>query len=102
MFRSRLHDIQGEGVTCIGNPVALHFGMFLEAVQAQGTEEQQREWVDKIKAMSIIGAYAQTELGHGTFVRGLETTAEYDPETEEFVVNTPQLSSMKWWPGGRE
>lgn len=30
----------------------------------------------------IIGTYAQTELGHGTFVRGLETTATYDAERE--------------------
>jgi hypothetical protein len=30
----------------------------------------------------IIGTYAQTELGHGTFVRGLETTATYDRQTQ--------------------
>jgi hypothetical protein len=30
----------------------------------------------------IIGTYAQTELGHGTFVRGLETTATYDAQTQ--------------------
>lgn len=30
----------------------------------------------------IIGTYAQTELGHGTFVRGLETTATYDAEKQ--------------------
>lgn len=32
--------------------------------------------------LQIIGTYAQTELGHGTFVRGLETTATYDAQTQ--------------------
>lgn len=44
----------------------------------------------------------QTELGHGTFIRGLETTATYDPNTKEFILNTPTLTSYKWWPGGCE
>lgn len=36
----------------------------------------------------------------GTFIRGLETTATYDPKTREFVINSPTLTSMKYWPGG--
>ncbi|XP_013123743.2 peroxisomal acyl-coenzyme A oxidase 1 isoform X2 [Oreochromis niloticus] len=43
---------------------------------------------------------AQTEMGHGTHLRGLETTATYDPATQEFVLNSPTVSSIKWWPGG--
>jgi len=35
-----------------------------------------------IHSPQIIGTYAQTELGHGTFVRGLETTATYDVQTQ--------------------
>ena len=35
----------------------------------------------------------------GTFIRGLETTATYDPSTEEFIMNSPTLTSIKWWPG---
>jgi acyl-CoA oxidase len=42
----------------------------------------------------------QTELGHGTFVRGLETTATYDTESQEFILHTPTLTATKWWPGG--
>ncbi|XP_069363234.1 acyl-coenzyme A oxidase 1-like isoform X2 [Maniola hyperantus] len=41
-----------------------------------------------------------TELGHGTFIRGLETQATYDEDTEEFVLHSPTLTAYKWWPGG--
>ena len=37
----------------------------------------------------------------GTYLRGLETTATYDPKSEEFVVHSPTQTSIKWWPGGR-
>lgn len=37
----------------------------------------------------------------GTHLRGLETTATFDPATQEFVLNSPTISSIKWWPGGR-
>ena len=56
-------------------------------------------WLPKIYTFQIIGAYAQTELGHGSNVRGLETTATYDKSAQQFVLNTPTLTSMKWWPG---
>jgi acyl-CoA oxidase len=39
------------------------------------------------------------ELGHGSNVRGLETTATFDKTTDEFVIHTPTLSAIKWWPG---
>lgn len=65
----------------------------------QGTDEQQAYWVPKAKNLEIIGCYAQTELGHGTFVRGLETSATYDPSTKEFILNSPSLSAFKFWPG---
>lgn len=51
-------------------------------------------------APQIIGTYAQTELGHGTFVRGLQTVAVYDETARQFVVHSPSLESTKWWPGG--
>lgn len=52
------------------------------------------------RSLQIIGTYAQTELGHGTFVRGLQTVAVYDERAKEFVVHSPSLESTKWWPGG--
>ena len=31
--------------------------------------------------------------------QGLETTATFDKEKDEFVINTPTLTSTKFWPG---
>ncbi|XP_028787730.1 peroxisomal acyl-coenzyme A oxidase 1 [Neltuma alba] len=78
----------------------LHWGMFIPAIKGQGTEEQQQKWLPLAYKMQIIGCYAQTELGHGSNVQGLETTATFDPQTDEFVINSPTLTSSKWWPGG--
>ncbi|KAJ6711907.1 PEROXISOMAL ACYL-COENZYME A OXIDASE 1.2-RELATED [Salix purpurea] len=78
----------------------LHWEMFVPAIKGQGTDEQQQKWLPLAYKMQIIGSYAQTELGHGSNVQGLETTATFDPETDEFVINSPTLTSSKWWPGG--
>ena len=73
--------------------------IFALTIVGQGTDEQQKYWGPKILNFSITGSYAQTELGHGSNVRGLQTTATFDPKTDEFVMNTPTLQSIKWWPG---
>lgn len=78
----------------------LHLGMFIPTIQGQGDEEQRKYWIPKCVKLECVGTYAQTELGHGTYLRGLETTATYDDSTEEFIVHSPTLTSTKWWPGG--
>jgi alkylation response protein AidB-like acyl-CoA dehydrogenase len=70
-------------------------GMFVPAIKGQGTDEQQQKWLPLAYKMQIIGSYAQTELGHGSNVQGLETTATFDPETDEFVIHSPTLTSSK-------
>ncbi|XP_076759587.1 acyl-coenzyme A oxidase 1 [Xylocopa sonorina] len=83
-----------------GSPLLVHFAMFLPSIMGQGSAEQQAYWITRSWSGNVIGTYAQTELGHGTFIRGLETTATYDPKRKEFVLNSPTLTSYKWWPGG--
>ncbi|CRL03335.1 CLUMA_CG016522, isoform B [Clunio marinus] len=82
-----------------GSPIALHYGVFIPALKKLGTEDQQAEWISRAWNLSIIGTYAQTEMGHGTFIRGLETTATYDTSTKEFVLHSPTITAYKWWPG---
>lgn len=86
--------------SCGGNPMAVHCVVTLPALKLFGTSDQCSEWLEKAEKLQIIGTYAQTELGHGTFIRGLETTATYDPLTKEFIINTPTKTAYKFWPGG--
>lgn len=69
--------------------------MFIPAIKGQGTEEQQHKWLPLAYKMAIIGCYAQTELGHGSNVQGLETTATFDPTTDEFIMHSPTVTSTK-------
>ena len=82
-------------------PLDIYDHFFVNTVLGQGTKEQIAKWVPLARNGEILTCYAQTELGHGTFVQGLETTATYDPLREEFVLNTPTLTSCKWWSGSQ-
>lgn len=39
--------------------------LFETSIQGQGNEEQRKKWLPLAESYQIIGAYAQTELGHG-------------------------------------
>eukprot|EP00931_Biecheleriopsis_adriatica_P042963 TRINITY_DN24525_c0_g1_i2.p1 TRINITY_DN24525_c0_g1~~TRINITY_DN24525_c0_g1_i2.p1 ORF type:complete len:684 (+),score=155.84 TRINITY_DN24525_c0_g1_i2:41-2092(+) len=80
--------------------LGIHFSMFLTFIRTQASDEQQKKWLGPAQEGRFFGAYAQTELGHGSNLRGLETTATYDKGTQEFIIHSPTLTSMKWWPTG--
>uniref|UniRef100_A0A3B4ADM2 Acyl-coenzyme A oxidase n=1 Tax=Periophthalmus magnuspinnatus TaxID=409849 RepID=A0A3B4ADM2_9GOBI len=78
--------------------LGLHYVMFLPTLYSQCDQEQSKKWLPLATSFEVLGTYAQTELGH-THLRGLETTATFDPTTQEFVLNSPTVTSIKWWPG---
>lgn len=42
-----------------GNPIGLHFIMFIPAIMGQGTLDQQAKWLSRAYNLEIIGTYAQ-------------------------------------------
>lgn len=79
--------------------IGVHFGLFFSAIQGQGTEEQIQKYQSDVQSMKILGCFAMTELGHGSYIRGFETTAIYEKSTQEFIINSPTETSTKWWIG---
>ncbi|KAJ5540498.1 hypothetical protein N7494_005574 [Penicillium frequentans] len=80
-------------------PYGLHATMFLVTLREQGTPEQHKLFLERAEKYEIIGCYAQTELGHGSNVRGLETTATWNPDDKTFTITSPTLTASKWWIG---
>ncbi|OMJ24811.1 Peroxisomal acyl-coenzyme A oxidase 1 [Smittium culicis] len=80
-------------------PFALTRIMFIPTLEQQCNEEQREAFLKPALDYRIVGCYAQTEVGHGSNIRALETTATFIEETDEFEVNSPTLTSTKWWIG---
>jgi acyl-CoA oxidase len=93
------HNINHLGVPGNSNPFGLTRFLFVNAINLQGTTAQIAQWVPLAMTGKIIGSYTQTELGHGTHVGGIETTATFDKKSDEFVIHCPTQSSIKYWPG---
>lgn len=77
----------------------VQWGLFGSAILQLGTEQHHEKWLPGVMDLSIPGAFAMTEIGHGSDVAAVGTTATYDPETEEFVINTPFRAATKEYLG---
>jgi acyl-CoA oxidase len=77
----------------------VQWGLFGSAILQLGTAEHHEKWLPGVMDLSIPGAFAMTEIGHGSDVAAIATTATYDPETEEFVIHTPFRAAWKEYLG---
>ena len=87
----------------LGVRISVNLGLFLNGIKGNGTAEQYNYWAKKREAFymkQIYGCFGMTELGHGSNVAGVETTATFDEETDEFIIDTPHIGATKWWIGG--
>jgi len=78
----------------------VQWGLFGGAIENLGTKRHHDAYVRKLIDLELLGCFAMTETGHGSDVQALETTGTYDPETQEFVIDSPTPSARKDYIGG--
>lgn len=77
----------------------VQFGLFGMSVYYLGTEKHHKAYLRDIGSLQLAGCFAMTETGHGSNVRGIETTATYEQSTRSFKIHTPHAGAQKEYIG---
>lgn len=77
----------------------VQWGLFGSAILTLGNEDQHQRWLPGVLNLELPGVYAMTEIGHGSDVGNVDTTATYIPEDDEFEIHTPFRAAWKEYLG---
>ena len=77
----------------------VNFGLFGAGLLRLGHYDQVKNYVNKLNIGQIFGSLAITEIGHGSNLKQLETTATWDSQICCFLLNTPTHTAKKCWIG---
>ena len=75
--------------------VGVQFGLFGGAILQLGSKHHHDEYLADLITGRTMGCFAMTETGHGSNVQAIGTVATYDPDTQEFVIETRGEGSNK-------
>ncbi|WP_193078188.1 acyl-CoA dehydrogenase family protein [Brevibacterium aurantiacum] len=77
----------------------VQFGLFGGAILHLGNSEQHQAWLLDAQKGKLLGSFAMTEIGHGSDVAAVGTTATYSVEDKEIVIDTPFRAATKEYIG---
>ncbi|EDO47675.1 predicted protein [Nematostella vectensis] len=91
------HELAAVVDGSMATKMTVQFNLFGGTVLKLGTERHHSKLLKGIDSLEDVGCFGLTELGYGNNAVQMETTATYDNETQEFIVNTPSTLAQKYW-----
>ncbi len=77
----------------------VQYGLFGGAVLGLGTQRHHVKYIEPLIKADLLGCFAMTETGHGSNVKGLETTAIFDKASDSLIINSPTRDAGKEYIG---
>ncbi|SFB88190.1 Acyl-coenzyme A oxidase [Flagellimonas taeanensis] len=77
----------------------VQFGLFGGSIQKLGSKRHHDQYLTNAGTTQLLGCFAMTETGHGSNVRGIRTTATYEPTSDSIVIHTPGKNDNKEYIG---
>ncbi len=91
------HEILGLCDGSMSTKFTVQMNLFGGTLLKFGNKPAFRPILEGIDSLEDVGCFALTELGYGNNAVEMETTATFDPETDEFIVNSPTTLAQKYW-----
>lgn len=90
------HEMLGNINGSLATKFTVQFNLFGGTLMALHTDRH-LPFMRKIDSLENMGCFGFTELGYGNNAPKMETTATYDKEKQEFIINCPTVQSQKFW-----
>lgn len=71
---------------------------FAQSARTSGSKHH-NQFIKDVNEFNVMGALSITELAHGSNINGIRTRATFDPQTQEFIMHTPDVEATKVWSG---
>lgn len=91
------HEIAGFCDPSMATKMTVQFNLFGGTVLKLGTTFHHDKVLKGIDSLDAVGCFALTELGYGNNAVEMETTATFDKDADEFIINTPTTVAQKYW-----
>lgn len=92
-----VHEAVGMMDGAVATKMTVQFNLFGGTILKLGTQGHHDLLLSDIDSLTSVGCFGLTELGYGNNAVEMKTTATYDADTKEFIINTPEVNARKYW-----